>query len=134
MTKKKLEAYRRLYNRLDAMGFDVDEVDALCRIERTLSRWAEHECNGNIEREGDNADGKPFWSSPGLGRHMMYPIADRERGAIRRLDAIMARHVGFKSYVQGDPRGCALYIVPDADVPPGADIGSYYTRGIAVCV
>jgi len=34
--------------------------------------------------------------------------------------------------VQGDPRGCALYILRPDDIPAGADVASCYTRGIAV--
>ncbi len=35
-------------------------------------------------------------------------------------------------YVQGDPRGCALYILRPGDVPEGAEVDRYYSRGIAV--
>jgi hypothetical protein len=37
-------------------------------------------------------------------------LADKERGALKRLAAIMAKHPKLTAYVQGDPRGCALYI------------------------
>ena len=40
-----------------------------------------------------------------------YPIADRETGARKRLAVIMARYPHLTAYVQGDPRGCALYIL-----------------------
>ena len=73
-----------------------------------------------------------------------YRVGDRERGALKRLAAIMARYPGFTSYVQGDPRGCALYILhPNAIA--GADafstdpavraewLACNYSRGIAVC-
>ena len=38
-------------------------------------------------------------------------LPDRERGALKRLQAIVANYPGFGYYVQGDPRGCALYIL-----------------------
>jgi len=68
-------------------------------------------------------------------------IPDRERGALKRLAKIMANYPGWASYVQGDPRGCALYILRPADTadlpdnPNGGDVdvSSVYTRGIAVC-
>lgn len=71
-------------------------------------------------------------------------LADRERGALKRLAKIMARYPGFSSYVQGDPRGCALYIMRPVDLlgfvnRPGDGtslqdwISCNYTRGIAVC-
>jgi hypothetical protein len=140
MTKAKLEAYRRLYNRLEALGFDGDEVDALCRIERTLSRWSELECgDGNdyaswsIER--DENTGKPYMHHyPHQGKSSRRPIADREAGALRRLSKIMQAHPGYTGYHQTDPRGCALYIVPNEYLPDGTDISAVYTNGIAVCV
>jgi hypothetical protein len=53
---------------------------------------------------------------------------DRERGALKRLDKIMARYPGFQAYVQTDPRGCALYIGHAGE----ALTSSNYSRGIAV--
>ena len=44
----------------------------------------------------------------------------------------MARYPTLSSYVQGDPRGAALYILRPGDVPEGASVDSYYNRGIAV--
>ena len=59
--------------RMDRAGFDVDTADALRRIEMTLSRWSERECNGEIERDGDNGDGKPF--AMRHGAESIWPIA-----------------------------------------------------------
>jgi hypothetical protein len=110
----------------------------------TLHRWAERECgdgNGCIER--DDTTGKPFWRNANTDRR--FPIADREAGAKRRLTAIIgARNARVKpeagqtridpvtAYIQGDPRGASLYILRPGDVPPGADVTSYYTRGICI--
>jgi hypothetical protein len=43
----------------------------------------------------------------------------------------MSRYPGLQAYVQGDPRGCSLYILTAADVA-GLDVNSVYTRGVAV--
>ena len=67
-------------------------------------------------------------------------LTDRERGALKRLAAIMARYPGFASYVQTDPRGCALYILTpdrlpadwDTDLTRGDWLSCNYSRGIAV--
>ena len=59
-------------------------------------------------------------------------LPDRERGALKRLAAIMAKYPALTSYVQGDPRGCALYIMRPCDVREGASIDSCYSNGIAV--
>ena len=128
----------------------------------TLHRWHELECgNSNAYASwcitrGHKREGGPFQHREEgvsyLERHN-YPqvagqpgerttytrIPDRERGALKRLAAIMARYPGFVSYVQGDPRGAALYILPpnvvdSRDDPPCAAgwLEANYTRGIAV--
>ena len=97
----------------------------------TLHRWHELECGdefGSIER--DEKTGKPYMRSSRTGRR--YSVADRETGALKRLDAIMARYPTLSAYVQGDPRGAALYILRDGDVPEGKDVAAYYSRGLAV--
>ena len=105
----------RLFNSLSALGFTYDESAALRRISLTLSSWAEAECNGEIER--NETTGKPervsraYINGMTSKRHA-WPVADREAGAMRRLTAIMAPHKRrLLAYHQGDPRGCALYIV-----------------------
>lgn len=114
----------------------------------TLHRWHELECgdsndyaswtiargrkvNGVFEYD-DN--GTPFEEchvhTENKARYT--PIADRERGALKRLQAIMARYPGFAFYVQGDPRGASLYILRPGDILADASVDSCYTRGIAV--
>jgi len=151
MTKREALRQTTQQQTLMSLGFTPSEADTLRRISLTLSRWAEHECNGIIERD-ETRGNRPFWSNPGSGRHYVAPVADRERGALRRLDAtVTARNVrsGFVQnagyygmlpddaqwidyYVQGDPRGAALYILRPGDVPDGADVDSYYCRGVAI--
>lgn len=206
-----------LFNRLAALGFTYEESNQLRRIQLTLHRWAEHECNGNVQRTearklalhqleaGDavrvvalNWKGEPGYTVKELPDHIRdtndaqaiailerlqlrenehdgkprwhygdsdnsYPIADREGGALKRLARIVSArnaraYVGsncvnpVRAYHQGDPRGCALYLVAmnhyradeiaawkaansganDAAFPfPSLD--SLYNRGVAVC-
>lgn len=112
-------------------GISADDAWALRRISMTLHRWSEHECNGAIQRDGERGDGKPFWYNTFTGRKIG-PAPDRERGALKRLEKIMAAYPDLKAYVQGDPRGCSLYIIRPGDVPEGKDADAYYNRGIAV--
>lgn len=150
MTKREAERLTRQNDSLRSLGFTSDEADALRRISLTLSKWSEHECNGVIQREGETGDGRPYWYNPDTSRSCGY-VADRERGALKRLqnivserndrtliaaggdrsDAAVLRHV-VTFYIQGDPRGCALYILRPGDVPEREDAGSYYNRGISV--
>ena len=115
------------------MRADIRESDAfaLRRIAMTLHRWHELECGvdgGCIER--DEESGRTFWLNSMSGRR--YPTPDRETGALIRLSAIMARYPSLSAYVQGDPRGAALYILRPGDVPEGKEADSYYSRGLAV--
>jgi hypothetical protein len=128
----KAERIMALYNSLNGIGIATRDIEQLLRIERTLSRWSERECgtdNGCIER--DETTGKPYWlNSTTMHRS---PIADREAGAKRKLAGIMSRYPSLVAYIQGDPRGCALYILTKEQVGE-SDIDSTYTRGIAVCI
>lgn len=146
------EAMRQTHqqNVLMELGFTADEADKLRRISMTLRRWHEKECGidgGCIERENDDGTGRAFWRSSHTGRR--YPIRDAETGALRRLNAIVAQrnaratpiNAGYygvagayqvSPYVQGDPRGAALYILRPGDIPAGQTADSCYSRGICV--
>lgn len=112
----------------------TSEARTLRRAALTLHRWHELECGtdaGHIERDGDNGEGRPYFVPCGRwigGRYFepqRRPIADRERGALARIAATCAT-MGLNYYVQGDPRGCSLYVSPE----PLTDRD--YTRGVAV--
>jgi hypothetical protein len=60
------------------------------------------------------------------------PIADRERGAKKRLAKIMAKYPTMGYYIQTDPRGAALYILTAEQLSSGRPIDQIYNRGIAV--
>lgn len=129
-TKREFERQRRQESVLMGLGFSAEESAQLRRISMTLNRWYELECGsdaGAIER--DEKTNKPYWRS---GNGQKWPTADRESGALKRLADIMSRHAPLSHYIQGDPRGAALYILRPDDVPSGADPGAYYDRGIAV--
>ena len=116
---------------LTLAGIAHDDAMALRRIAMALHNWHEQECGddyGCIER--DEVTGRPHWlNSWTMCRH---PIADRETGALKRLNIIMAKYPTLSAYVQGDPRGAALYILRPGDVPDGEDVDSYYSRGLPV--
>lgn len=137
---------------LTRIDIDLEDALALRRISMTLHRWHELEC-GDSNRycswcitRGHQREGGPFQHRED-GRSYMEthcynqsrpdwtsyrPIPDREKGAQRRLAKIMARYPGLTAYIQGDPRGAALYILRPGDVPEGASVDSCYSRGIAV--
>ena len=152
MTRLKVERLTQQTDTLRALGFTYDEIEALRRISMTLHRWHERECGSDSAclvrgRMVDSEfvyddDGAPYEEYAGVsGKHRYHRVPDKERGAMRRLKRIIEdRHERFalagngliSSYIQGDPRGAALYILRPGDVPAGADVASYYTRGICV--
>jgi len=127
----------QMLHRLFLAGIEDADALALRRISMALHRWHELECgtdHGCIER--DESTGKPYWTCDigHGGKRGRQPISDREKGALERLAAIMARYPGFEAYVQGDPRGCALYILTPGQMAsrePGW-LEANYSRGIAV--
>lgn len=114
-----------MLRRLESLGISYEDATALRRISMTLHRWHELECgtdSGAIER--DEKTGKTFWLGDGTYR---FKTPDRETGALRRLATIMARYPSLAYYVQGDPRGAALYIGS-----PEQMTDSRYSQGVAV--
>lgn len=98
------------------------------------SRWrctAGMNWNAALTRARSSATkktGKTFWfPSCGHAAWERYPTPDRETGALRRLATIMARYPSLAYYVQGDPRGAALYIGA-----PDQMTDSRYSQGVAV--
>lgn len=128
MTKREAETREHMYRALASLGLSYDECETLRRCSMTLHRWAERECNGEIER--DETTGRPYAFNTYTYKRA-YPIADRERGALKRAGAILKAH-GLTLYHQGDPRGASLYILRPSDLADGSDVESCYTRGIAV--
>lgn len=141
MTKRQRAA--RFFEVMAGLGFTTDETETLLKAERALHRWAEMECGTGDDRhtvsiERDEQTGKPFrrvqfYSYAGKWVDRREPCRDMEAAALRRVSAIAEAHPGMAFYHQGDPRGCALYLVRPQDVIPGASVDSYYSRGIAIC-
>jgi hypothetical protein len=129
--------------RLQQAGITLPDSLALRRIAMTLHRWFELECGdgnnyGSWAIERDEATDKPFmvrhYYLHGRGKDYTSrcAIPDREKGARKRLAAIMSCYPALGFYVQTDPRGAPLYILRPSDVPKGADAECHYNRGIAV--
>ncbi len=135
----KTERISRFFNRMADLGFTYEEASKLRRIEMTLSRWSELECGDSNAFNSWSIERDPETEKPSMvthtntGKSYQTPIADREKGALKRLATIMSKHPKLVSYNQGDPRGCALYILRKSDVRKGESIDSVYNRGVAVC-
>jgi len=146
MTKREKQRITAQENTLMSLGFTSFEAEKLRKISMTLQRWHELECGidgGCIER--DEKTDKPLWRSEYSGK--LSPIADREKGAKKRLGHILGlrntrewvragthsvKQIAINAYIQGDPRGAALYLIRPDDIPEGKNVESYYSRGICV--
>lgn len=120
-----------MISRLQQIGITTEDAFTLRRIAMTLHRWHELECgNGNSYASWCITRGRKYNGSfehddngpPFIEHHANYEggrvtydlIPDRERGAKRRLAKIMANYPTLKAYIQTDPRGAPLYILPSA--------------------
>ena len=149
MTRREALRQTQQEHTLFELGFTREEAEALRRIALTLHRWHERECgdeHGCIER--DESTGQTFWLHAMTGRRWRIP--DRETGAVKRLNAIIAARnarirvahaIGdvlgpatsnLSYYIQGDPRGAPLYLLRPGDVADGQDVHSAYYRGLCV--
>ena len=141
-TKREFLRQQRQQEVLQGLGFTETEANQLRRISMTLQRWYELECGteaGYIER--DEETNKPYMVREYRGKQYRVITADRETGAIARLEQIVhARNIRqplaenplLSYYLQTDPRGAALYILRPQDVPAGESPAAYYSRGICV--
>lgn len=133
MTKRELTDLMHQRNRLMALGISAEHTETLRRISMTLRRWFERECNGEVQR--DEVTDKPYaYMGYRNGAYAAkYPVADRETGARKRLATLMAHYPTLTTYVQTDPRGCALYVLTAEHLAGVYPIESIYNRGVSVC-
>ncbi len=141
----KRQRIARFYDSMTRMGFTYGETEILRRAQMTLHRWAERECNGEVERDEETGKTYAVYDN---GRCMVRTATpDRETGALKRIretvDIRNAREAAASEYKtrealpnlvayhQTDPRGCALYLVEGSPID---DVSSYYSRGFAVCI
>ena len=131
MRKMRKSPGRDVITTLRHVGITHADAMALRTISKKLHKWHEYECGvdwGGVER--DEITGECTWYNSRTGTRAPYP--DLETPQLKRLAKIMANYPDLKSYIQGDPRGCALYILRPGDVPEGEDPSAYYSRGLPV--
>jgi hypothetical protein len=128
-TQRAIEFFRRMEN----LGIDYSTAQRLRRIEMTLHRWAEAECNGDIERDEKTGKAVRCYGHGREGARLYMAVPDKETGALKRLAAIMANYPALWSHHQTDPRGCALYVGRKSELRPEHTIDCQYSRGVAVC-
>jgi hypothetical protein len=137
MTKQERADKNRVDASLIALGFSKDECNKLRRISNTLRRWYELNCNEDM-RQGFMRDGilvdcanpeeckrlgqtcKTYitkYATMRGGKDFTFAIRNNETAAIKRLDAMISKNNAAGKtlvayYLQTDPRGAALYVIP----------------------
>jgi hypothetical protein len=132
------------------LGISEDDAQKLRRVEARLHRWHELECGiahplnetWTVCIERDEKTGRTSKRVMGHDYSGQYfdrrhYCADDETLAHKRLASIMEAYPELYAFVQGDPRGCALYIIPRHDVVAAEAKGEdasyiYSSRGVAV--
>lgn len=117
-----------------------NEWIVLCNAEHTLSRWAEMECNGEIQRD-DPTDAWPLgrpkrylndhWGSPTVpGQY----VPDRAAAAMRRAKSVLIGKPDLSIYWQTDPRSAQIYLYrPSECLEKGGDIRALYSTIGTAC-
>lgn len=89
----------------------------LCILQEHLHKWAEQECNGEIQ--WDDADCTiprryypDRWGTPTVKG----PVIPNQEAKWLKEAQDLAAQCGGKVYHQTDPRGCALYFYRDSDL------------------
>lgn len=128
-------------------GRPVEDALTLHRIAGSLHRYSERECNEDLHCRRCGGEGKVpagtmvsrsdvHWSNKvGLPQDTCRQcegtgttIGKRVRNLEAKAQAIATAY-GFRLYVQGDPRGCPLYLIPEDVVPVAERLGEYvYTN------
>jgi hypothetical protein len=143
MKTTKRQRTAAFFDMMSRVGFTTSETETLLKAERALQRWHEMECGTGDDRvsvsvERDEESGKPFRRVQYMGAGGKWidrkePCRDMEKVAMKRVAGVLEGKAGLSAYIQGDPRGCALYILRSGDVPEGKEPCQYYNRGVAVC-
>jgi hypothetical protein len=104
-------------------------------LERALHRWHEFECgteNGGVDYGDDNPETARYcgWYNARTGTRSR--IRNQWPELMKRLARLRAALPALVFYVQGDPRGAALYALRPGDCLPGVAVDSCYSRGVCL--
>ena len=131
-TKERYESIERAKR----CGLSENDAVAIRRIALTLHRWFELECgdgdsNSSWMIERDDNTQVPYFVRHVYrnGNSAVYRrrIPDREAGARKRLDKLMANYPSLRAWIQTDPRGGTIYLCKPEDATD-----SLYTRGVFI--
>ena len=123
----------------ERLGLSSVDYKRLARLNKLIKYWVEEECNGTIQwaEDEDFNPTYPYRYDPDTGRRDLKPIQDRYSKYLKECNDILEKYnpnkleETLKLYLQGDPRGCHVWIYKASDDPKGRVDCIYNSIGTA---
>lgn len=132
MTKREWRERQRQDEALARLGIGERDAGRLRKIEATLHRLCEEDCNRGLSPREE----RMIETRVETARLIVAQAWADTANAVNHDELASACETGRGPavYFQSDPRGCALYVVPPSVLErfPGHEIDSIYSSGIAV--
>jgi len=121
------------------LGLTCTDYKRLARLNKLIKYWVEHECNGTIQwaEDEDFNPTYPYRYDQDTGERGLKPIQDRYSKYLKECESILEKYNpnkledSLKLYIQGDPRGCHVWIYKASDDPEGRVDCIYNSIGTA---
>jgi len=121
------------------LGLTCTDYKRLARLNKFIKYWVEEECNGTIQWAEDKEfkPTYPYRYNPDTGERDLKPIQDRYSEYLKECKSILEKYNpnkledSLKLYIQGDPRGCHVWIYKASDDPEGRVDCIYNSIGTA---
>ena len=123
----------------ERLGLSSVDYKRLARLNKLIKYWIEEECNGTIQWAEDDQGNQtyPYRYDPNTGKRDLKPIQDRYSKYLKECKSILEKYnpnkleETLKLYLQGDPRGCHVWIYKASDDPEGRVDCIYNSIGTA---
>ena len=137
-TSRQNELLFRCDRARENLGLSCVDYGRLARLNKLIKYWVEEECNGTIQWEEDEELNPtyPYNYNPDTGARSK-PIQDRKTKYLKECENILDKYnsnkleATLKLYIQGDPRGCHVWIYKASDDPEGRVDCIYNSIGTA---
>ena len=137
-TSRQSELLFRCDRAREDLGLSCVDYGRLARLNKLIKYWVEEECNGTIQWDEDEKGNpiSPYRYNQLTGRKEG-SIQDRYSKYLKECENILDKYnpnkleATLKLYIQGDPRGCHVWIYKASDDPEGRGICIYNSIGTA---
>ena len=105
---------------------EKNDLNRLKELSIKLRRWHERLCGDNYGVVWENSNGKCYYVSYSGGRRCINNLGKKLKSEIIK---IMSKYEHLVFYIQGDPRGPALYLIHKNEVDSTLPLASQYYKG-----